>query len=119
MDWTTIELASAIICACLPTYGPLFSNSPVIATFKTWYSSFLSSVGLSKGSRGSSGGKSGISSRGKAAVNPGRRYNQLSDNGTDKQPITSVRGGTYSEDGAYHNGVEMNRIHVRETVDVD
>lgn len=26
MDWSTIELASAIICACLPTYGPVISR---------------------------------------------------------------------------------------------
>lgn len=26
LNWSTVELALAIICACLPTYGKLFSN---------------------------------------------------------------------------------------------
>ena len=40
MDWSTVELASAIICACLPTYGPLLS---VPAPIRTWTSSLLGS----------------------------------------------------------------------------
>lgn len=28
MDWTTVELATAIVCACLPTYGPLMKGKP-------------------------------------------------------------------------------------------
>ncbi|KAJ5094367.1 hypothetical protein N7456_010228 [Penicillium angulare] len=45
MDWTTVEMASAIVCACLPTYGPVISNlSDVVPSLKSWYSSLLSSM---------------------------------------------------------------------------
>ena len=46
MDWSTAELSVAIICGCLPTFGPLFHNMPDIFTsLGNWVSSFTSSRG--------------------------------------------------------------------------
>ncbi|KAE8160880.1 hypothetical protein BDV40DRAFT_301853 [Aspergillus tamarii] len=56
MDWTAVEQASAIVCACLPTYGPLFSNtSHLIPGLKAWYLSLRST--LQRTLRGSSESK--------------------------------------------------------------
>ena len=56
--WCTIELGVSLICACLPTYGPLLPKSlGISAMFKSWYSSLFnvtrsktsnSSLGISK-----------------------------------------------------------------------
>ncbi|KAJ5935088.1 hypothetical protein N7466_004635 [Penicillium verhagenii] len=37
LDWTTVELASAIVCACLPTYGPLIQIQKRIASVRLSY----------------------------------------------------------------------------------
>lgn len=38
--WTTVQTGTAIICACLPIYRPLFSQPHVLSTkFKSWNSS--------------------------------------------------------------------------------
>ncbi|KAF1995913.1 hypothetical protein P154DRAFT_623670 [Amniculicola lignicola CBS 123094] len=48
MFWSTMQLGVALICSCLPTYGPLFSTTgPVAKTFKNLYSSFSSQKGQS------------------------------------------------------------------------
>ena len=44
MDWTTVELATALICACFPTYGPLLRTGLIKSTFKSWYTSLLSNI---------------------------------------------------------------------------
>lgn len=45
MDWTTVEMASAIVCASLPTYGPIMSRAGTIfPSVKSWYISLRSSI---------------------------------------------------------------------------
>ena len=39
LDWSTAELATAIVCGCLPTYGPLLQMSNVFTgQVAKWYS---------------------------------------------------------------------------------
>lgn len=45
MDWPTIELGSAIICACLPTYGPFIGAAgESLGRIRTWCSLKMSST---------------------------------------------------------------------------
>ena len=40
LDWSTAELATAIVCGCLPTYGPLLQmTNPFTGQVAKWYSS--------------------------------------------------------------------------------
>ncbi|KAF2463869.1 uncharacterized protein BDR25DRAFT_319609 [Lindgomyces ingoldianus] len=44
MIWSTVQLGLAIICCCLPTYGPVFAlGGPIGRRFKRLYASFKSS----------------------------------------------------------------------------
>jgi hypothetical protein len=54
MLWSTIQLGSAIVCACLPTLGPMIVGSSKLFTWvSTWYGSLSSSrSGRSKPSYG-------------------------------------------------------------------
>lgn len=75
MNWTTIELASAIVCACLPTYGPTFNvKSALLITIKSWYSNLVASVRLNKSSQ--SRAWSRHNDKAGPTVNLSRRYNQ-------------------------------------------
>jgi hypothetical protein len=42
-DWITVELACAIVCACLPTYAPLLPRETVFPSLKSWYASLVNS----------------------------------------------------------------------------
>ncbi|KAJ5884424.1 hypothetical protein N7504_011996 [Penicillium tannophilum] len=44
LDWTTVELACAIVCACLPTYGPLLQVHKRIASVRTSYGKMRNGV---------------------------------------------------------------------------
>lgn len=44
LDWTTVELACAIVCACLPTYGPLLQIHKRIANVRTSYGKMRNGV---------------------------------------------------------------------------
>lgn len=44
MDWTTVELACAIVCACLPTYGPLLQIHKKIANMRNPYGNMRNGV---------------------------------------------------------------------------
>ena len=69
LNWSTIELASAIICTCLPTYGPLITGDrSILASAKTWYASLISSRG------GSSYGKSTVNSSTGPSTGPYNSY---------------------------------------------
>lgn len=51
MNWSTIELGSAIVCACLPTYGPLIRIiAESFESLQTWCTSKLSTLGISRDS---------------------------------------------------------------------
>lgn len=52
MNWGIVQLAVAIVCACVPTYGPLLQlHSKTPSSVKAWHSSVVSSL---CGSRASS-----------------------------------------------------------------
>lgn len=52
MDWTTVEMASAIVCASLPTYGPIMSRaSTIFPSLKSWYISLRSSIQRDRSNR--------------------------------------------------------------------
>lgn len=45
MNWSTIELGFAIVCACLPTYGPLLTAAALFPKLaSSWYTSLLGSL---------------------------------------------------------------------------
>lgn len=37
--WSTVELGTAIICGCLPTYGPLLHDTTLPAPIRAWFTS--------------------------------------------------------------------------------
>lgn len=37
--WSTVELGTAIICGCLPTYGPLLHDTTLPAPIRAWFAS--------------------------------------------------------------------------------
>lgn len=44
MNWSTIELGFAIVCACLPTYGPIVTAAALVPKLAiSWYTSLLGS----------------------------------------------------------------------------
>ncbi|KAK7217912.1 hypothetical protein V2G26_005915 [Clonostachys chloroleuca] len=48
--WSTIQLGTAIICACLPTLGPLFSGSANLSSgSRSWYGSMRNRNNASNG----------------------------------------------------------------------
>lgn len=48
-NWSTIELAAAIVCACLPAYGPLLTSVPCLkSSVQRWYHSLRGSLRRSR-----------------------------------------------------------------------
>lgn len=44
MDWTTIELATALVCASLPTYGPILFKGGLATKMFEMYQSLRGSI---------------------------------------------------------------------------
>lgn len=113
MDWSTVELASAIVCACLPTYGRLLKMLPTLpASVKSWYTTLRSTFRRSRPSKGSSTARDYNHSW----VNA---HEQLGDDANDRVHLTEVSGGAkamhqYPKEETVH----MNRINVQNTVEV-
>ena len=42
--WSTVELGTAIICGCLPTYGPLLHDPNLPAPIRAWFASAFSTA---------------------------------------------------------------------------
>lgn len=88
MNWSTIELGFAIICACLPTYGPLLVEMAKIShSLRSWQLSLFESL---RGSRGAS-----VGSRNKTVSGTNEdifRYNALDDETTDIARLTPAFG---------------------------
>ena len=58
LDWGIVQLAVAIVCACLPTYGPLVKfRDTASSPGRAWYSSLLSGFRGSKASARKGTGK--------------------------------------------------------------
>ena len=48
LNSSSLELTTAIICACVPAYGPIFSHSWEFRLIKRWYTYCLGSFGSSR-----------------------------------------------------------------------
>ena len=106
--WSTIELGTAIICACLPTYRPLVHGS--------WFGDWLASARHSVRGSSSNTVVQNTSHTGYGDVRMG--YNRFTDdNNSDKIFLNEVIGGTPTE----RNGVRfipMNAIAVERRIEV-
>ncbi|KAK1140309.1 hypothetical protein N8T08_010512 [Aspergillus melleus] len=102
LNWTTIELAAALICASLPTYGPIFAKVRQRFGLTQWKSS-PSSGGSSK----LTGGKP-LSSSGE--------YDQLVDQPSSTyKPVVATKTRSVPPQG---DPYEMDHIHVQRSVEV-
>lgn len=87
LNWTTIELAAALICASLPTYGPIFAKVRQKLNLTQYKSSSLSGH-ASKLSGGKQLGSSG-------------EYDQLVDQPSANYKVTVAKemgSGVYKND---------------------
>lgn len=91
--WLQIQLSIAVVCACLPTYGPLLPSKTFFSTnVKGWYSSLTSFLGRRQRSSASDP-KSDLCAHCGHPSRPHRdHYKSLSDAG-DKLVVTRVVGG--------------------------
>ena len=86
--WSTIELGTAIICACVPTYRPLLHGS--------WFGDWLASARHSVRGTGSTTVVQNSSHTGYGDVRSG--YNKFTDdNNSDKIFLNEVIGGPRAE----------------------
>lgn len=86
--WSTIELGTAIICACVPTYRPLLHGS--------WFGDWLASARHSVRGTGSTTVVQNSSHTGYGDVRSG--YNRFTDdNNSDKIFLNEVIGGPRAE----------------------
>lgn len=96
--WLLVQLSIGIICACLPTYGPLLPNGAFLSKrLKGWYSSVGSLLGRRHTSSNSGSDMHPSLGSDPAERYQGKIYKNLSDGG-DKSVLTSVVGGNYAYD---------------------
>lgn len=55
MNWSTVELAVAILCACLPCYGPFLPTEQLSGKLDRWYRSRRTTRSHSLNSKGGPG----------------------------------------------------------------
>ncbi len=85
MNWSNVELAVAILCACLPTYGPLLKQVACLQpSMQNWYGSFRDRV-----TRGSSA----QSTLQKSANDNRSAYNRFEDDGEHQIKLTRLTRG--------------------------
>lgn len=115
--WATIENGFALICACMPTYGPLLSKAQtMLLSTSTWYSSLLSSTRTGSGTHAKPNGVSG-SAHANDAV--GREcYNQIHDETQDHLPLTEFTRAGGGDDIVAGNDYPLDRIRVDRTLEV-
>lgn len=91
--WYLVQLSLAVICACLPTYGPLLPNGALLSRrFKEWYSSVELMLGRSQRSSNSNL-KTGRSLDSDALERPHDKHYGNFNGGGDNIVLTSVVGG--------------------------
>ena len=107
--WSTIELGTAIICACVPTYRPLLHGS--------WFGDWLSAARHSARGASSTTVVQNSSHNGYNDVRSG--YNRFTDdNGSDKVFLNEVIGGTRVESTPETHFFPMNAITVERRIEV-
>ncbi|KAM3070297.1 hypothetical protein ACMFMG_010133 [Clarireedia jacksonii] len=116
MDWTTVELASAILCACLPTYGPLLSSTDITSsTIKSWFSALIGSMRSSQNSKATDSSSIGQSS----SKSNYAWYNQLGDSQHKSGKFgTNTKVSTSEEHLHAGSDYQMNNIMVERSVEV-
>lgn len=106
--WTNVEFGTAIICACLPTYRPLFQNS----RFGDWMASVTHSVRKP----GSSAVLQSPSPKAYGDVRSG--YNKfIDDTNSDKILLNEVTG-TRSTESNDVRPIPLNAIAVKRRIEV-
>lgn len=106
--WSTIELGTAIICACLPTYRPLLHGS--------WFGDWLASARHSVRGTGSTTIVQNPSYKGYGDVNSG--YNRFTDDNNSEQIfLNEVTGGTRTESNEIRF-IPLNAIAVERRIEV-
>ncbi|ERF71789.1 hypothetical protein EPUS_01704 [Endocarpon pusillum Z07020] len=97
-DWTTIQLASAIVCACLPTYAPLFKRHKYPTRLRSWYAPLTKNSKSAQQSKASSLRLSRFPEVPRSHDHP--RYQHMSDDGVHlTRPLEQYRSW-YSESAA-------------------
>lgn len=106
--WSTIELGTAIICACVPTYRPLLHGS--------WFGDWLASARHSARGTSSTTVVPNSSHNGYGDVRAG--YNRFTDDtNSDKIFLNEVVGGTRVESNEPHF-YPLNAITVERRIEV-
>lgn len=106
--WSTIELGTAIICACVPTYRPLLHGS--------WFGDWLASARHSARGTSSTTVVQNSSHNGYGDVRTG--YNRFTDDtNSDKIFLNEVTGGTRIENNEAHF-FPLNAISVERRIEV-
>lgn len=105
LNWSTIELAVAIICACVPCYGPLIPTKTIAKTTRLW-----SSSRKSKASSLDNTIKSNTSQQ-------ASRYNRLGDTKDESRYLASVGSDSKGLDD-HDQPYPLQSITVRKTVEV-
>jgi hypothetical protein len=110
--WTAVQLGVAIICACLPTYGPLW---PPIKSFgSSLRNIYASMLGTSI--------RQGTSTTGTESGNgiPGTNsyYKKMDGSNTDHIHLTEISGMKHDQDSTSSNELAIQGIRVKREVDV-
>ncbi len=113
--WLQIQLSIAVICACLPTYGPLLPSATLLTRMKGWVSSVTSILQKrrqnSSSSSSSADSKTALCSNCKNSIRPQKDpYGSLG-HASENTVVTSVfagegggRGRTDSYLQSHHHG---------------
>ena len=106
--WSTVELGTAIICACLPTYRPLLHGS--------WFGDWLAHATHSVRGSSSNTVVQNSSHDGYGDLRSG--YNRFADDtNSDKILLNEVVGGTQFDSGRVHF-IPLNAIAVERRIEV-
>lgn len=93
--WVNIQLCSAIICACLPTYRPILPRGAILSSTLSQWHSLLSRRSRASTSRSSEGNTKDYSKS--YTVSDGRaryaRYNNISDGAVNQIVLTDIKTG--------------------------
>ena len=112
MDWSNVELASAILCSCFPTYGPLIAlKIRLPESLNRLYASLIRQ--RSRESKTSRYGSKENADRNLHSA----RYGQLDEYGADKVHLTTHITGSGKHLGR-PDALPLDRINVRDTVDI-
>ena len=117
MDWTAIEVASAIVGACVPTYGPIFARSRKTPRINVRCGFLLKGFWSSKKAKTSSSPHAGTELP--ATRRKRSQWYSVDDNATDQHHLARPEAVTKtSEQISSEDLRNMHEIHVEGTVEV-